>query len=50
MGQRFSSEQQQIQEKLSLGATPKMASARLIRESIRASLIPPSIRRKRWGW
>jgi putative ABC transport system permease protein len=39
-GQRFSSEQQQIQEKLSLGATPKMASARLIRESIRASLIP----------
>ncbi|WP_240524381.1 ABC transporter permease, partial [Enterobacter hormaechei] len=26
MGQRFSSEQQQIQEKLSLGATPKMAS------------------------
>ncbi|MEH8468123.1 iron export ABC transporter permease subunit FetB [Klebsiella pneumoniae] len=40
VGQRFSSEQQQIQEKLSLGATPKMASARLIRESIRASLIP----------
>ncbi len=40
MGQRFSSEQQQIQEKLSLGATPKMASARLIRDSIRASLIP----------
>ena len=31
---------QQIQEKLSLGATPKMAAARLIRESIRASLIP----------
>ncbi len=40
MGQRFNSEQQQIQEKLSLGATPKMASARLIRDSIRASLIP----------
>ena len=40
MGQRFSSEQQQIQEKLSLGATQKMAAARLIRESIRASLIP----------
>ncbi len=40
LGQRFSAEQQQIQEKLSLGATPKMASARLIRESIRASLIP----------
>ena len=35
MGQRFSSEQQQIQEKLSLGATPKMASARLIREHSR---------------
>lgn len=40
MGQRFNSEQQQIQEKLSLGATPKMASARLIRDSIRAALIP----------
>ena len=40
LGQRFSSEQQQIQEKLSLGATPKMASAGLIRDSIRASLIP----------
>ena len=35
MGQRFSSE-----EKLSLGATPKLASARLIRDSIRAALIP----------
>ena len=40
MGQRFNSEQQQIQEKLSLGATPKMAAAGLIRDSIRASLIP----------
>lgn len=40
LGQRFRSEQQQIQEKLSLGATPKIASVRLIRESIRASLIP----------
>ena len=40
LGQRFSSEQQKLQEKLSLGATPKVASARLIRESIRASLIP----------
>ncbi|KAG1716245.1 hypothetical protein ID866_903 [Astraeus odoratus] len=40
LGQRFSSEQQQLQEKLSLGATPKVASARLIRESIRSSLIP----------
>ncbi len=40
LGQRFSSEQQQIQEKLILGATPKVASERLTRESIRASLIP----------
>ena len=40
LGQRFNSEQQQIQEKLSLGATPKVASAPLIRDSIRASLIP----------
>ncbi|MEG0800612.1 MAG: iron export ABC transporter permease subunit FetB [Citrobacter sp.] len=40
LGQRFNSEQQQIQEKLSLGATPKIASAPLIRDSIRASLIP----------
>jgi len=40
LGQRFSSQQQQIQEKLSLGATPKVASQHLIRESIRASLIP----------
>ncbi|ELR5842199.1 iron export ABC transporter permease subunit FetB [Salmonella enterica] len=36
LGLRFHSEQQQVQEKLSLGATPKMASAGLIR----ASLIP----------
>ncbi|HBO23796.1 MULTISPECIES: iron efflux ABC transporter permease subunit FetB [unclassified Providencia] len=40
LGQRFSSQQQQIQEMLSLGATPKIASATIIRESIRASLIP----------
>lgn len=40
LGQRFSREQQQIQEMLSLGATPKVASASIIRESIRASLIP----------
>jgi putative ABC transport system permease protein len=40
LGQRFSSEQQQLQEKLSLGATPKVASAQLIRDSIRSSLIP----------
>ncbi|MEY1581061.1 iron export ABC transporter permease subunit FetB [Providencia manganoxydans] len=38
--QRFNSQQQQIQEMLSLGATPKIASASIIRESIRASLIP----------
>ena len=35
LGQRVISEQQQIQEKLSLGATPKQASAILIRDSIR---------------
>ncbi|GAA0469489.1 MULTISPECIES: iron efflux ABC transporter permease subunit FetB [Tatumella] len=40
LGQRFASDQQQIQEMLSLGATPKQASARLLRESIRSSLIP----------
>ncbi|AWS51348.1 MULTISPECIES: iron efflux ABC transporter permease subunit FetB [Providencia] len=40
LGQRFSSQQQQIQEMLSLGATPKIASAAIIRDSIRASLIP----------
>ena len=40
LGQRFSSEQQQLQEKLSLGATPKVASAQLMRDSIRSSLIP----------
>ncbi|MGE9627608.1 ABC transporter permease, partial [Escherichia coli] len=40
LGQRFNSEQQQIQEKLSLGATPKGASAPLLRDSIRASIIP----------
>ncbi len=40
LGQRFNSDEQKIQEMLSLGATPKMASARLIRDSIRASLIP----------
>ncbi|WP_348225969.1 ABC transporter permease, partial [Salmonella enterica] len=40
LGLRFHSEQQEIQEKLSLGATPKMPSAGLIRDSIRASLIP----------
>ncbi|UIU93204.1 iron export ABC transporter permease subunit FetB [Escherichia coli] len=40
LGQRVISEQQQIQEKLSLGATPKQASAILIRDSIRAALIP----------
>lgn len=40
LGQRFNSQQQQIQEMLSLGATPKIASASIIRESIRASLIP----------
>ncbi len=40
LGQRVISEQQQIQEKLSLGATPKQASAILIRQTYRAALIP----------
>ncbi|EKT57328.1 iron efflux ABC transporter permease subunit FetB [Providencia sneebia] len=40
LGQRFSNQQQQIQEMLSLGATPKLASTLIIRDSIRASLIP----------
>ena len=39
LGQRFKSEQQKIQEMLSLGRRP-FASAALIRDSIRASLIP----------
>ncbi|WP_447888926.1 iron efflux ABC transporter permease subunit FetB [Serratia fonticola] len=40
LGQRFNDQQQKIQEMLSLGASPKFASAALIRDSIRASLIP----------
>ncbi|NCG52862.1 iron efflux ABC transporter permease subunit FetB [Serratia fonticola] len=40
LGQRFKDQQQKIQEMLSLGASPKFASAALIRDSIRASLIP----------
>ncbi|MBS0908407.1 iron export ABC transporter permease subunit FetB [Tatumella sp. JGM118] len=40
LGQRFASGQQQIQEMLSLGATPKQSSAGLLRESIRAAMIP----------
>lgn len=40
LGQRFRSEQEQIQERLSLGATPKKASGQIIRDSIRAALIP----------
>lgn len=41
LGQRFNSEQQQIQEKTSASAQRrKVASAPLIRDSIRASLIP----------
>lgn len=40
LGNRFDSQQQQIQEMLSLGATPKIASTTIIRDSIRASLIP----------
>lgn len=40
LGQRFSDSQQQIQEMLSLGATPKQASTTLLRDSIRAAMIP----------
>lgn len=40
LGQRFQNQQQQIQEMLSLGATPKLASMSIIRESIKSSLIP----------
>lgn len=50
LGQRVISEQQQIQEKLSLGATPKQASAILIRDSIRAALIPTVDSAKKNGW
>lgn len=40
LGQRFENHQQQIQEMLSLGATPKIASMAIIRDSIKSSLIP----------
>jgi putative ABC transport system permease protein len=40
LNQRFSDNQQKILEMLSLGASVKLASARLIRDSIRASMIP----------
>ena len=51
LGQRFNSEQQQIQEKLSLGATPKVASAPLIRDSISRLAYPRRlIQRRPWGW
>lgn len=38
--QRFNDERQRVLEMLSLGATPKQSSAGIIRESIKASLIP----------
>ncbi|ACY84948.1 putative metal resistance protein [Edwardsiella piscicida] len=38
--QRFHDERQRVQEMLSLGATPKQASARIIRASIKAAMIP----------
>lgn len=40
LNQRFSDNRQKIQEMLSLGAPVKMASARFIRDSIRAAMIP----------
>ncbi|ORM65231.1 iron export ABC transporter permease subunit FetB [Pantoea rodasii] len=40
LNQRFSDNRQKILEMLSLGATIKMASGRLIRDSIRAAMIP----------
>lgn len=40
LGQRFQNQQQQLQEMLSLGATPKLASMSIIRDSIKSSLIP----------
>ncbi|MBW7983881.1 iron efflux ABC transporter permease subunit FetB [Enterobacillus tribolii] len=38
--QRFADERQKVQEMLSLGATPKQSSGAIIRNSIRAALIP----------
>ncbi|ACR69555.1 iron export ABC transporter permease subunit FetB [Edwardsiella ictaluri] len=38
--QRFHDERQRVQEMLSLGATPKQASAGIIRASIKAAMIP----------
>ncbi|AOV96627.1 iron export ABC transporter permease subunit FetB [Edwardsiella hoshinae] len=38
--QRFHDERQRVQEMLSLGATPKQASAAIIRASIKAAMIP----------
>jgi putative ABC transport system permease protein len=40
LNQRFSDNQQKILEMLSLGASVKVASARFIRDSIRAAMIP----------
>ncbi len=40
LNQRFSDNRQKILEMLSLGASVKLASAQLIRDSIRASMIP----------
>lgn len=40
LNQRFADNQQKILEMLSLGASVKLASAKLIRESIRAAMIP----------
>jgi putative ABC transport system permease protein len=40
LNQRFADHRQQIEEMLSLGASVKRASAQLVRESIRAAMIP----------
>ncbi|MEQ4532241.1 MAG: iron export ABC transporter permease subunit FetB [Mixta sp.] len=40
LNQRFADNRQQIEEMLSLGASVKRASAQLVRESIRAAMIP----------
>jgi len=40
LNQRFSDNQQKVQEMLSLGASVKLASASIIRDSIRSAMIP----------
>jgi len=40
LNQRFTDNRQKVEEMLSLGASARLASARIVRDSIRASLIP----------